>query len=54
MNALDTEILNLMNKLENKEISWEEYKLQLQKILNSKNNLIKERIEINKYKFSFN
>lgn len=46
MNALDTEILNLMNKLENKEISWEEYKLQLQKILNSKNNLIKERIEI--------
>lgn len=38
MKTLDTAILNLMNELENKEISWEEYKLRLKKILDSKNN----------------
>ena len=29
MTILDTAILNLMKELENKEISWEEYKLKL-------------------------
>ena len=38
MTILDTAILNLMKELENKEISWEEYKLKLKKILDSKNN----------------
>ena len=38
MTILDTAILNLMKQLENKEISWEEYKLKLKKILDSKNN----------------
>ena len=42
----DIEILNLINELENKEISWEEYKLKLKNILDSKNNnLTNEKIK---------
>lgn len=44
MKTLDLEIHDLMNKLENKEISWEEYKLSLKKILDAKNNLYEEEI----------
>lgn len=37
METLDLKMFDLMNKLENKEISWEEYKFQLKKILKEKN-----------------
>ncbi len=38
MSSLNNEITDLMTKLENNEISWEEYKLKLNDILNAKKN----------------